>query len=166
MTTRTASRPDCSRPAGADQCRDRHPPGSRRGWPVTSEKKAPSRKDARRSPPLLTFSDRGRKGCYAVRRGQSSHTGASMGALQVVTTRLRLLLQSRAGLAAENLVLRQQVAVLQRSMQRPRLHRRDRVFWVRLSRLYWRWKLRKRCGRPRLDTEICVLIRRTSRDNP
>jgi hypothetical protein len=89
-----------------------------------------------------------------------------MGALQVVTTRLRLLLQSRAGLAAENLALRQQVAVLQRSMQRPRLHRRDRVFWVRLSRLYWRWKLRKRCGRPRLDTEICVLIRRTSRDNP
>jgi len=54
----------------------------------------------------------------------------------------------------------------QRSVQRPRLHRRDRVSWVRLSRLYWRWKLRKRCGRPRLDTEICVLIRRTSRDNP
>ncbi len=115
-----------------------------------------------------------------------------MGALQVVTILLRLLLQSRAALAAENLALRQQVAVLQRSLKRPRLHRRDRIFWVWLSRLwrgwrssllvvqpetvlrwhregfrlYWRWKSRKRCGRPKLDAEIRVLIRRMSRDNP
>jgi transposase InsO family protein len=115
-----------------------------------------------------------------------------MGALQVVTILLRLLLQSRAGLAAENLALRQQVAVLQRSVKRPRLHRRDRVFWVWLSRLwqgwrsslivvqpetvlrwhregfrlYWRWKSRSRCGRPKLNAEIRALIRRMSRDNP
>jgi len=100
-----------------------------------------------------------------------------MSGLQVVTILLRLLLQSRAALAAENLALRQQVAVLQRSVKRPRLHRRDRIFWVWLSRLwrgwrssllvvqpetvirwhregfrlYWRWKSRKRCGRPKLD---------------
>jgi hypothetical protein len=42
-----------------------------------------------------------------------------MGALQVVTILLRLLLQSRAALAAENLALRQQIAILQRSAKRP-----------------------------------------------
>jgi hypothetical protein len=115
-----------------------------------------------------------------------------MGALQVVTIFLRLLLQSRAALVAENLALRQQVAVLQRSVKLPRLHRRDRIFWVWLSRLwrgwrssllvvqpetvirwhrqgfrlYWRWKSRDRCGRPKLDEEIRALIRRMSRDNP
>jgi transposase InsO family protein len=115
-----------------------------------------------------------------------------MGALQVVTILLRLLLQSRAALAAEKLALRQQLAVLQRSMERPRLHRRDRIFWIWLSRLwrgwrssllvvqpetvlrwhregfrlYWRWKSRGRCGRPQLDAEIRILIRRMSRDNP
>jgi transposase InsO family protein len=115
-----------------------------------------------------------------------------MGALQLVTGLLRQLLQSRAALAAENLALRQQVAVLQRSVRRPRLHRRDRIFWVWLSclwrgwrssllvvrpetvirwhrqgfRLYWRWKSRRRYGRPKLDAEIRALIRRMSRDNP
>ncbi len=112
--------------------------------------------------------------------------------LQVATILLRLLLQSRAALAAENLALRQQVAVLQRSAKRPGLRRRDRIFWVWLSRLwrgwrssllvvqpetvirwhrqgfrlYWRWKSRKRCGRPKLDAEIRALIRRMSRHNP
>ncbi len=56
-----------------------------------------------------------------------------MGALQLVTGLLRQLLQSRAALAAENLALRQQVAVLQRSVKRPKVHRRDRIFWVWLS---------------------------------
>jgi hypothetical protein len=46
-----------------------------------------------------------------------------MGVLQVVTILLRLLLQSRATLAAENLALRQQIAVLQRSAKRPSVHR-------------------------------------------
>jgi hypothetical protein len=63
-----------------------------------------------------------------------------MGALQVVTILLRLLLQSRAALTAENLALRQQVAVLQRSVKRPRVHRRDRIFWVWLSRLWRGWR--------------------------
>ena len=46
-----------------------------------------------------------------------------MGALQGVTILLRVLLQSRAALAAENLALRQQLAVLQRSVKRHRLNR-------------------------------------------
>ena len=115
-----------------------------------------------------------------------------MGALQLVTALLRQLLQSRAALAAENLALRHQIVILQRSVKRPRLHRRDRIFWVWLSRLwrgwrsslivvqpetvirwhrqgfrlYWRWKSRSHCGRPKLDAEIRAPIRRMSRDNP
>jgi dTDP-D-glucose 4,6-dehydratase len=38
-------------------------------------------------------------------------------------------------LAAENLALRQQLAVLNRKIHRPRLHRRDRFFWVILFQL-------------------------------
>ena len=97
----------------------------------------------------------------------------------------------RTVLAAENLAPRQQLNVLQRSVKRVRLRRRDRVFWSLLSRiwngwrsslmivkpetvirwhrhgfrLYWRWKSRKG-GRPRKDAEIRVLIRRMSREHP
>ena len=60
-----------------------------------------------------------------------------MSAMQVVTVLLRRLFQSRAALPAENLALRQQVAVLQRPVKRPKLCRRDRIFWVWFSRL-WR----------------------------
>ena len=63
-----------------------------------------------------------------------------MGALQLVTALLRQLLQSRAGLVAENLAPRHQIVILQRSVKRPRLHRRDRIFWVRVSRLWQGWR--------------------------
>ena len=116
-----------------------------------------------------------------------------MGVLTAISAFLRVLLGSRAGLAAENLALRQQLMVLQRSVRRPRPRRRDRIFWVWLSqlwadwrscllivkpetvvrwhqqgfRLYWRRKSRKtRPGRPRIETEIRRLIRRMSRENP
>jgi hypothetical protein len=102
-------------------------------------------------------------------------------------------LRSRASLAAENLALRHQLGVLQRSARRPRLRQRDRIFWVWLSRLwsdwrsslimvqpqtivrwhrqgfklYWRWKSRPRKpGRPRVDAEIRELIRQMSLQNP
>jgi hypothetical protein len=63
-----------------------------------------------------------------------------MGTLRVVMILLRQLLLSRVALAAENLALRQQVTVLQRSVKRPRVHRRDRIFWVWLSRLWRGWR--------------------------
>jgi len=96
-------------------------------------------------------------------------------------------------LALENLALRQQLAVCNRSIKRPKLRRRDRVFWTWLMRLwpqwksalvivkpetvirwhrqgfrlYWRWKSRAgRSGRPRIEEEVRDLIRRMSRDNP
>jgi hypothetical protein len=60
-----------------------------------------------------------------------------VGALQVLTALLRQIFQSREALAAENLALRQQIAVLQRSAKRPGLRQRDRILWIWLSRL-WR----------------------------
>ena len=105
----------------------------------------------------------------------------------------RAILTSRAALVAENLPLRQQLAVLRASVSRPRLRPRDRVFWVWLSRLwpgwksllvivqpetvikwhrqgfklYWRWKSRKRQpGRPKIDQEIRNLILRMCQENP
>lgn len=43
-------------------------------------------------------------------------------------------------MAAEGLALRQQLGILQRSVKRPRLRRRDRIFWVWLSRLWTNWQ--------------------------
>jgi len=108
-------------------------------------------------------------------------------------TVLRAWLFGSTALALENLALRHQLAVLQRSVPRPRLSRWDRILWVWLSRLsanwrsslvivqpatilawhrqgfrlYWRWKSRSRpVGRPPLDAELRQLIRRMARDNP
>jgi len=106
---------------------------------------------------------------------------------------VRSLFRDRAALAAENLALRQQLAVQQRSGKRPRLRRRDRIFWVWLTKLwpgwqaallivkpdtvvrwhrqgfklYWKWKSSKgrKGGRPKVDKEIRTLIRRMSREN-
>src|SRR5499426_161260 len=105
---------------------------------------------------------------------------------------IRSLIISRIALAAENLALRQQLAVLNRKVHRPKLHRRDRFFWAILSqfwkdwrevliivkpetvikwhrqgfRLYWRWKSKAPVGRPKIDKEIRELIGKMSRENP
>ena len=113
--------------------------------------------------------------------------------IQMVFVLLRALLRSQAELAAENLVLRQQLAVLEQCSKWPRLRNRDRIFWTWVARLwshwrsvlvivqpdtvlgwhrqgfrlYWRWKSRSRKpGRPKIDAEIRQLIRRMSRENP
>jgi transposase InsO family protein len=103
------------------------------------------------------------------------------------------LLRSRAARDAEIMFLRQQLLVLKRSAP-PRLRLRiaDRVIFVWLYRrfpslvgaavifkpeallrwhrsgfrLYWRWKSRRRAGRPAVPAEIRGLIRAISRDNP
>jgi len=53
---------------------------------------------------------------------------------------VRALLGNSAAVALENVVLRHQLAVLQRSVRRPRLRRRDRIFWTGLSRLWAGWR--------------------------
>jgi len=111
----------------------------------------------------------------------------------VRVTRSRL--KSRAGLEAENLVLRQQVVVLLISRKYPArvwLRNIDRLVFVWMYRLfhsirnaitvvkpetvlrwhrrgfraYWRWKSRRRGGRPRIDREIRDLIRQMNKENP
>ena len=44
--------------------------------------------------------------------------------------------RSRAALVAENLALRQQLAILNQRKKRPKLRPRDRVFWVWLSSIW------------------------------
>ena len=52
----------------------------------------------------------------------------------------RSLFVSRLSLAVEILVLRQQLLVLNRTVKRPKLRQRDRLFWVYLSRLWKDWR--------------------------
>ena len=112
-------------------------------------------------------------------------------AFHVLFGLLRLFFANKAALVAENLALRQQLTVLRRSVKRPRIKRRDRVFWAWLSRLwsnwrsvlvivrpdtvvkwhragfrlYWRWKSHV-AGRPKQDATVRDLIREMSRHNP
>ncbi len=111
--------------------------------------------------------------------------------LEIIVRTIVSTLCTQRSLAIENLVLRQQLAVLKHRHPRPRLTDTDRFFWVALSpiwsgwreslhivqpetvvrwhrqgfRYYWRWKSRRR-GRPRIDPEIRQLIRRMCRANP
>jgi putative transposase len=62
-----------------------------------------------------------------------------MGVVTGVVLFIRAMFASRATIAAENLALRHQLGVLQRSVKRPQLRQRDRIFWVWLSRLWSGW---------------------------
>ena len=106
---------------------------------------------------------------------------------------VRAFFRARSQLALENLALRHQLLVLQRSVKQPRLDRSDRLLWVFLSRIwnnwrpglvlvkpetvvgwhrrafkaFWRWKSRpRRRGRPTVPREIINLTRRMGRENP
>jgi len=60
--------------------------------------------------------------------------------LFVILRTLISALQSQGALAVENLTLRQQLLVLQRTAKRPRLRQTDRVSWILLSRLWSGWQ--------------------------
>jgi hypothetical protein len=53
---------------------------------------------------------------------------------------LRDALRDRRRLLIENAALRHQVAVLRRSVSRPRLQDSDRIFWIAMRRLLRDWK--------------------------
>ena len=115
-----------------------------------------------------------------------------MGIFVTVWTIINAFFCDRIELALENLALRQQLAALKHKSKRPRLLKRDRIFWALLSRiwanwrsallivqpetvvrwhrrgfkLFWRWKSRSEPGRPKIELEIQKLIRRMSRENP
>ena len=104
------------------------------------------------------------------------------------------ILKTRSALQLENIALRHQIGVLQRSVKkRPRLHAADRLLWISLSRVwtdwrsplvivkpetvvawhrkafrvFWAWKIRKgKRGRPAVLREVRDLIRQMSKENP
>ena len=53
---------------------------------------------------------------------------SGMGAFKAMVSRIKTFVVARFHLALENLALRQQPAVLERSGKRPKLRQRDRVF--------------------------------------
>jgi putative transposase len=107
---------------------------------------------------------------------------------------LSSIFRSRAALELENLALRHQIGVLQRSVRkRPKLTSGDRLLWICLSylwrdwrstlaivkpqtvvawhragfRLFWTWKVRRgQPGRPLISREVRELIRKMCWENP
>ena len=98
-----------------------------------------------------------------------------------------------ANFTAKNLALHQQLIVLNRSIKRPQIKTKDRLFWILLClfwrnwqdslivlkpetvvgwhkkgfKLFWRWKSRsKNPGRPRINHEIRDLIHQMAMANP
>ena len=63
-----------------------------------------------------------------------------MSMVHVVFIFFRAFLVNNAALAAENLALRQQLAILEQTAKCPRLRPRDRIFWVWLSKLWSDWR--------------------------
>ncbi len=53
-----------------------------------------------------------------------------MSPFEMILTLMCFLFKEKLELAAENLALRQQLAVQQRSLKRPKLRCVDRIFWV------------------------------------
>ena len=113
--------------------------------------------------------------------------------LRFVAALVRWLRRSPAEREAEIVYLRQQLIVLKRTAPaRPRLKATDRLIFVCLYRLFpslldasivfkpetllrwhrigfrlfWRWKSRRRAGRPALSADLRSLVRRISRENP
>src|ERR1700692_4684195 len=101
--------------------------------------------------------------------------------------------KSKLRLEVENAVLRHKLTVLRRRLHgRVRLTNHDRWFLIQLYRwfpsilqvltiirpdtlvrwhgagfrCYWRWKSRRRGGRPQIETGLRALIRRMSVENP
>src|SRR3979490_1064801 len=114
--------------------------------------------------------------------------------LTTLLATLSSIFRSRAALELENLALRHQIGVLQRSARkRPKLTSGDRLLWICLSRLwrdwrsalaivkpetvvawhragfrwFWTWKVRRgQPGRPVISREVQDLIRKICRENP
>jgi putative transposase len=118
---------------------------------------------------------------------------STLNALHVVAAAVSVAFKSRAALQLENLALRHQLGVLQRSVKRPKLTPADRLLWAwlcavwsgwrsaliivkpntviawhrRSFRLFWTWKVRRgQPGRPAVPKNVRELIRRLSRENP
>jgi putative transposase len=117
----------------------------------------------------------------------------ALSALHVLAAATSAGFKSRTTLHLENLALRHQLGVLQRSVKRPKLTSADRLLWAWLCevwsdwrsalvivkpetviawhrksfRLFWTRKVRRgEPGRPPVSKDIRELIRKMSRENP
>src|SRR5499433_3971469 len=115
-----------------------------------------------------------------------------LSALHLLTVAIATTFKSRTALQVENIALRHQLAVLRRSVKRPKLTAADRLLWAWLCeawsdwrsflvvvkpetvigwhrkgfRLFWTWKVRRgQPGRPPVSKEVRQLIRKMSREN-
>src|SRR5437868_12675411 len=106
--------------------------------------------------------------------------------IMVVIRFVILVFGGHKQVALENAALRQQLAVFKRDVKRPRLHRRDRLFWIglrtiwkewksalvivrpetviswqrnRFKRYWWRLSQPKTPGRPPISSDIRTLVR-------
>jgi transposase InsO family protein len=110
---------------------------------------------------------------------------------QLILQAATLLFRNKRDIVLENLALRQQLAIQQRSFKCPKINNSDRLFWIWLSRIwdhwksalmivkpetvvhwhrkgfkyYWRRKS-KRVGRPSINWKLIKLIRRLQKENP
>ena len=117
----------------------------------------------------------------------------ALSTVHVVAAAVSATFKSRAALHLENLALRHQLGVLNRSVKRPKLNAPDRLLWAWLCevwndwrsalvivtpetviawhrkgfRPFWTWKIRRgKTGRPAVPKEVRDLIRRLCLDNP
>src|SRR6266851_3697526 len=114
-------------------------------------------------------------------------------ALIVVLRSIRLICGGHRAIALENLALRQQLAVLTRTVKRPRLRSTDQLFWILLAKGWRDWRSalivvqpdtvvrwhrrwlrrhwtrlsqRRRPGRPTTNSAIRALVRTMTTANP
>jgi putative transposase len=116
-----------------------------------------------------------------------------LAAFVVALRSLALVCGGQRAVALENLALRQQLAVFKRTVGRPQLRRRDRLFWMLLASAWRDWRtalivvhpdtvvrwhrqwirrqwtrrsVRTRPGRPRANAAIRTLVIKMAAENP
>lgn len=104
---------------------------------------------------------------------------------------LSIFFRDHSTIIAENMALKHQITVLQRSVRKPKIRKKDRILWVLLSKLwngwkkslfivqpetvikwhrqgfklYWKIKSKHKIGRPSISYKIIVLIHQMSKEN-
>jgi putative transposase len=124
---------------------------------------------------------------------RSQHSPRMKEVLSLLFGFFETIRKDRRDLALENLALRHQLTVLKRSQKRPTIGKKDRIFWVWLSRIWMRWReslmivkpqtvvgwhrqgfrlfwtrlsRRDNGGRPSVDPKVKALIKRMAKANP
>ncbi len=125
--------------------------------------------------------------------GRDCYLDRMLTLIKIVAAQIASFLRSRVAVQVENALLRHQVEILRRrAPRRVRVSPADRMIfklflrlWPRSAqfisivnpktivrwhregfRLYWRWKSRRRGGRPKIPGEIGAFVRQMSADNP